>query len=133
MATFLNAQMLAYMRAQQITMIEEIGGFVNIKRPTGTSSDGSGGFTQTFTTQTAVPARVYISSGPNGTSEESHFWGEQEVNKTDAFIVLAWDADIQNQDFVEFAGRLWSVVGLQITDTHRTAIRGRLESLRELG
>lgn len=117
------------MRAQQINLISEIGGFGDIKRPTYVSN-GYGGTEPTFATQSNVPMRLWISSGPNGTSEESRFWGEQENNSTDAFLVVAWDTDIQINDWISCLDRNWKVVGLQITDTLRTATRARLESLR---
>ncbi len=117
------------LRAQQIDLISEIGGVGDIKRPTYTA-DGNGGSTIAFATQSAVPMRIWISLGPNGTAEETRFWGEQELAQTDAFVTLAWNADIQIQDQIIFDSRIWQVVGLQITDTLRTAIRGRLESLR---
>lgn len=116
-------------RAQQIDLIAEIGGFCDIKRPTNTP-DGFGGYTQSFVTQSSVPCRHWISSGPNGTSAESRFWGEQELDQTDAFMVFAWNADIQIEDHVTFDNRDWRVVGLSITDTFRTAIRARVVALR---
>ena len=117
------------LRAQQIDLISEIGGLGDIKRPTYTA-DGRGGSTTSFVTQSSVPMRIWISSGPNGTAEETKFWGEQELSQTDAFITLAWNADIQIQDWIRFDSKDWRVVGLQITDTLRTAIRGRMESIR---
>ncbi len=117
------------LRAQQIDLISEIGGVGDIKRATYTA-DGRGGSTTSFVTQSSVPMRIWISSGPNGTAEETKFWGEQELSQTDAFITLAWNADIQIQDWVRFDNKDWRIVGLQITDTLRTAIRGRMESIR---
>ena len=82
--------------------------------------------------QNNVPMRLWISSGPNGTSEETRFWGNQEKAQSDAFVVLAWNADIQIQDQIIYDNREWEVVGLQITDTFRTAIRVRVEAMRNV-
>lgn len=127
---FITQAELDEMRALQIQSIAEIGGFGTIRRPT-VIPDGRGGFTNTYSIQENVPMRLWISSGPNGTSEEARFWGNQERAQTDAFLVLAWNADIQIQDNIEFDGRFWYVVGLQITDTFRTAIRARIEAMRD--
>lgn len=126
---FISQDELDEIRALQIQSITEIGGTGDIRRPT-VANDGKGGFTSTYVTQTAVPMRLWISSGPNGTSEETKFWGNQERAQTDAFLVLAWNADIQIQDEVLYDSRVWKVVGLQITDTFRTAIRARVEAMR---
>lgn len=127
--TFLNQADLDTMRALQAELITEIGGFGDIKRPTYVPN-GYGGHSVTFVTQSNIPMRVWISSGPNGTSTESRFWGEQEVNNTDAFLVVQWDTDLQIGDWVHFDSKDWKVVGLQTTDTFHTATRARLESLR---
>lgn len=128
---FISQAELDEIRAIQVQSIVEIGGFGSISRPT-TVSDGRGGFTNTYVTQTNVPMRLWISSGPNGTSEETRFWGNQEKAQTDAFIVLAWNADIKIEDVIAYDNRHWSVVGLQITDTFRTAIRARVEAMRNV-
>lgn len=128
---FITQAELDQIRYEQVQSIVEIGGFGDIRRPT-TVSDGKGGFTQTYSVQTGVPMRLWISSGPNGTSEEVRFWGNQEKAQTDAFIVLAWDADIEIRDNIVYDNRTWEVVGLQITDTFRTAIRARVESMRDV-
>lgn len=126
---FISQAELDDLRAQQIRLIGEIGGFGDIKRPTYVPN-GKGGSTPTFVTQSNVPMRLWISSGPNGTSEETRFWGEQERDQTDAFVVLAWNVDIQIGDWIRFDNRDWKVVGLQITDTFRTAIKARVVAMR---
>lgn len=128
---FITQAELDELRAIQIQSIVEIGGFGTIRRPT-VSPDGVGGFTNTYTVQNNVPMRLWISSGPNGTSEETRFWGNQEKAQSDAFVVLAWNADIQIQDQIIYDNREWEVVGLQITDTFRTAIRVRVEAMRNV-
>lgn len=130
MAIFLNQADLDYMRAQQIEMIAEIGGIGSIKRPVRTA-DGYGGYTETFNTQANIPMRLWISSGPNGTSQEARFWSEQELNETDAFVTLAWNADIKITDHITFENRDWRVIGLQYKDAHWTAIRLRVVALRD--
>ena len=128
---FITQAELDEIRALQVQSIVEIGGFGTIRRPT-VAQDGRGGFTNTFVDQENVPMRLWISSGPNGTSEETRFWGNQEKAQSDAFIVLAWNADIQIQDNILYDNRTWQVVGLQITDTFRTAIRARVEAMRNV-
>lgn len=128
---FITSVELDELREIQVQSIVEIGGFGDIRRPT-IVPDGRGGSTTTYAVQEDVPMRLWISSGPNGTSEEAKFWGEQERNQTDAFLVLAWDTDIRIQDEVGFNERYWKVVGLQITDTFRTAIRARVEAMRNV-
>ena len=73
---FITQAELDDIRAQQINSIAEIGGFGTIKRPTYTA-DSYGGYTAAYASQTNVPMRLWISSGPNGTAEETRFWGEQ--------------------------------------------------------
>lgn len=117
------------LRAQQIDLISEIGGTCDIKRPTYTPN-GKGGSTPGFSTQSNVPLRLWISSGPNGTAEETRFWGEEERNQTDAFVTFAWNVDIRIGDWILYDSRDWKVVGVQITDTLRTAIRVRVVAMR---
>lgn len=126
---FISQDELDDLRAQQVEAIAEIGGFGDIKRPTYTA-DGLGGSTVTFSTQSNVPMRLWISSGTNGTAEETRFWGEQELSQTDAFVVLAYNADLQIKDWISFDGRDWRVVGLQATDTFLTAKRARVKAMR---
>lgn len=126
---FISQDELDDLRAQQIEAIAEIGGLGDIKRPTYTA-DGLGGSTVTFSTQSNVPMRLWISSGTNGTAEETRFWGEQELSQTDAFVVLAYNADLQIKDWIRFDGRDWRVVGLQATDTFLTAKRARVKAMR---
>lgn len=117
-------------RAQQIDLISEIGGVGDIKRQVFTS-DGAGGATRVLNTVASnVPMRHWISSGSNGTSEETKFWGEQERAQTDAFVVLAWNQDIEVEDVIIFASREWRVVGVQATDALITAKRVRCEAMR---
>lgn len=127
---FISQAELDQIRAEQIQMIAEIGTTGNIKRQTFTSN-GQGGYSRTLTTiGTDLPMRLWISSGPNGTSEEAKFWGEQEVSQTDAFLVMKWDQDLSIKDIIEFDSREWRVVGIQATDAFITAKRARLESMR---
>jgi hypothetical protein len=130
MPDFITDAELAQIRAEQVQLISEIGTTGTIKRQT-FASNGRGGQTRTLTTiGTNVPMRLWISSGPNGTAEEAQFWGEQELSKTDAFVVMAYDQDIAIQDIIEYLGREWRVVGLQFDDAFITAKRLRVEAMR---
>ena len=127
---FISQAELDRIRAEQVDLISEIGTTGNIKRQVFTSN-GRGGYTRTLTTiGTNIPMRLWISSGPNGTSEETKFWGEQELSKTDAFVVMAYDQDISIEDIIEFDNREWRVVGLQFDDAFITAKRLRVEAMR---
>ncbi len=127
---FITQAELDGLRAEQIRVIAEIGTVGTIKRQTW-ASNGRGGQTRTLTTiGTNVPMRLWISSGPNGTSEESKFWGEQEQSQTDAFVVVAWDQDIDVYDLIEYDGREWRVVGTQYDDAFLTAKRLRVEAMK---
>lgn len=127
---FISQAELDQIRADQAQIITEIGTTGNIKRQVFTSNN-KGGFTRTLTTiGTSVPMRLWISSGPNGTSEEAKFWGEQELAQTDAFLVVAYNQDLSVLDIIEFDGREWRVVGVQAVDAFITAKRARLESMR---
>lgn len=127
---FITAAELADIRAQQIQSIAEIGGFGDIKRQV-FDSDGEGGATRTLNTVGSnVPMRLWISSGPNGTSEETRFWGEKENAQTDAFVVLAWNQDVAIEDVIIYDNREWRVVGFQANDTFITAKRVRVEAMR---
>lgn len=127
---FISQAELDEIRGEQVQMIAEIGNFVDIKRPTFVK-DGRGGHTTTFVTQANIPARVWISSGPNGTSEETRFWGEEERFQTDAFMVVAYDTDLLIGDWIRWDDKDWKVVGVQVDDTFRTAIRARLVAMRD--
>lgn len=127
---FISQAELDQLRNEQKQVIAEIGTFGNIKRQVFVPN-GRGGATRSLTTiGTNVPMRLWISSGPNGTSEETKFWGEQELAETDAFVVLYWDQEIAIQDIIEFDGREWRVVGLQFNDAFLTARRLRVEAMR---
>jgi head-tail adaptor len=127
---FITATELAQLRAEQDLLIGEIGTTGTIKRPTYTSN-GRGGYTETFATVASnVPLRLWISSGPNGTSEEAKFWGEQELAQTDAFVVMNYNQDINEKDVIDTIGRTWRVVGIQFDDAFLTAKRLRVESMR---
>lgn len=127
---FITQAELDSIRADQAQIIAEIGTVGNIKRQSFVSN-GKGGMTRTLTTiGTNVPMRIWISSGPNGTSEEAKFWGEQEVSQTDAFLVVAYNQDLSVLDVIEFDSREWRVVGVQANDAFITAKRARLESMR---
>lgn len=130
---FISQEELDLIRQDQRDLIAEIGGVGDIKRQAFVSN-GRGGQTRTLTTiGTNVPMRLWISSGPNGTSEEAKFWGEQELAQTDAFIVLYWDQDLSNKDVIIFNSEEWRVVGIQAVDTFATAKRARVERLRANG
>jgi len=128
---FISQAELDQLRAEQKQLIAEVGTTGTIKRQTW-ASNGRGGMTRTLTTiGTNVPLRHWISSGPNGTSEEAKFWGEQENSQTDAFVVAYWDQDINVYDVITFAdGREWRVVGVQFDDSFLTAKRLRVEAMR---
>lgn len=117
------------LRAQQADIISEIGGIGSIKRPTYTA-DGYGGYTATYATQSNIPMRLWISSGTNGTAEETRFWGEQELSQTDGFLVVAYNTDLEIKDLIFFDNRNWQVVGIQATDTLITAKKARLKAMR---
>jgi hypothetical protein len=130
MPDFITPAELAQIRAEQVQLISEIGTTGTIKRQS-FASNGRGGQTRTLSTiGSNVPMRLWISSGPNGTAEETKFWGEQELSKTDAFVVMAHDQEIQVQDIIEYDGREWKVVGLQFDDAFITAKRLRVEAMR---
>lgn len=127
---FISQAELDQIRAEQVELISEIGTTGTIKRQTWTSN-GRGGQNRTLTTiGTNIPMRLWISSGPNGTSEETKFWGEQELSQTDAFVVMKWDQDIGINDLIEYLGREWRVVGVQFDDAFITAKRLRVEAMR---
>lgn len=127
---FISQAELDDIRAQQIRSITEIGGFGDIKRQSFVT-DNDGGATRTLTNVSLnVPMRLWISSGPNGTSEETRFWGEQENAQTDAFVVMAWNQDIAIEDVIIYDNREWRVVGFQANDTFITAKRVRVEAMR---
>lgn len=118
------------LRQQQKDLIAEIGGFGDIKRQV-FASNNKGGQTRTLQTiGTNVPMRLWISSGPNGTSSELRFWGEQELSQTDAFVILYWDQDIAVEDVIIYDNSEWRVLGLAFNDTFRTAKRLRVARLR---
>ncbi len=127
---FISQAELDQIRAEQALVIVEIGTVGTIKRQTW-ASNGRGGMDRTLTTiGTNIPMRLWISSGPNGTSEEAKFWGEQELSQTDAFIVTAWNQDINVYDVIEYGGREWRVVGTQFDDAFLTAKRLRVEAMK---
>jgi hypothetical protein len=107
-----------------------------VDRPTQTST-GYGGWTTTYTTIGEYNCRFWISSGPSGTSQESHFWGGQELGNTVGFITLPWNADIKLKDRITYTHsesgevRKFQVTGLQKKDTFVTATRVRVEGLRD--
>ncbi len=127
---FVSQAELDDLRAQQIDLISEIGTVGNIKRQSWTNDNDGGVIRNLATIGTAVPMRLWISSGSNGTSEEVRFWGEQELSQTEAFVVMAWNQDVQVQDLIEFDGREWRVVGMQFNDAFLTAKRIRVEAMR---
>lgn len=134
-----NQADLDYMRGIQNDNLRDT---CTVRRPT-TTPNGRGGFTTTWTTVLEnVPCRVWISSGPNGTSEESRFYADQEMNITDSFLIMAWDSDVRVEDEVVYnipaeqqhAGgpttRTYKVVGTNAPDTIITALRARIEAIR---
>lgn len=106
-----------------------------VERPTRTNT-GYGGWTNTYTTVATYACRFWISSGPSGTSTETHYWGEQETDNTVGFITLPWDADVELKDRLTWTDaetgeeRIFFVTGFQKQDTFVTATRVRVESLR---
>lgn len=126
---FISQYELDQVRSEQAQAIAEIGGFGDIKRPS-YAADGYGGSTTTFTTQSDVAMRLWISSGTNGTAEETRFWGDQELSQTDAFIVVPYGTDITINDQIHYDDREWMVVGLQTKDTFATAIKARVKAMR---
>ena len=128
---YISQEELDDLRQQQRDLIAEIGGFGDIKRQVFTPN-GRGGQTRTLVNVGLnVPMRLWISSGSNGTSAEMRFWGEQELSQTDAFIVMYWDQDVAVEDTIIFDNSEWRVLGMQVTDTFRTATRIRVARLRE--
>lgn len=128
--SFLSPADLQQMREEQKRVIAEIGTIVNHQRAS-YGPNGRGGITRVLTTvNSALPARLWISSGPNGTSEEVRFWAEQELSQTDAFVVVAWDTDVRVEDLFVFDNREFRVVGVQNKDAHNTATRCRVEAMR---
>lgn len=129
---------LAYMRAMQKLFIDNprnngtAGDTCVIRRPVRTS-DGLGGWTETFSQQTGVPCRLWISSGPNGTTQQTGYWAEQEQRRTSAFMIFYWDADVRIGDYLVYTNNETSFtaeyrcVGLQDDDTMNTATRIRVE------
>lgn len=123
----LTQAMLDYMRrVQNDNLVDRC----TIRHLTGRTNNGFGGVVNNYDDETEVPCRLWISSGPNGTSTESRFYGDAEVALTDAFLILAWDQDIAIQDQILYDGRAWEVVGYQSNDTFVSAKRVRLASLR---
>ncbi len=106
-----------------------------VERPTQTNT-GLGGWTTTWTLVDTYKCRFWISSGPSGTSQESHFWGTQEQSNTVGFMAMPWDADVQVKDRITWTHtdsgevRELYITGIQREDTFVTASRVRVESLR---
>lgn len=109
-----------------------------LERPTETNT-GFGGWETTWTTVDTYACRFWISSGSSGTNQESKFWGDQELNNTVGFVVLPWNADVSIKDRITWTkaetgeSRVLYITGMQTADTFVTAIRCRVESLREEG
>jgi hypothetical protein len=127
-----SAADLAFMRKVQADNLMDT---CVVARPTRTNT-GYGGWTTTWADVDTYPCRFWISSGPSGTSQETHYWGEQETDNTVGFITLAWDADVQLKDRIIWtssetgAERTFYITGIQVSDTFVTATRVRVESLR---
>lgn len=106
-----------------------------VDRPTEVNT-GYGGWQTTWETVDEYPCRFWISSGPSGTSQETHYWGDQETDNTVGFITLPWDANVQLKDRVIWTSaetgeeRTFYITGIQKQDTWVTATRVRVESLR---
>jgi len=105
--------------------------------------NGRGGISRTFETwETLIPCRFWISSGASGTSTESAFRAERETAVTDAFIIVAWDAKVDDTCFVDWYSsedqnvpgeapsgtptRTFRVTGMNKSDTIHTATRLRV-------
>lgn len=127
---FITQAELDQIRQEQILMIQEIGGFGTIKRPT-VAPDGRGGWSNSFVEFPGVPMRLWISAGPEGTTDETEYVGNQEATQTVAFVTMAWDVDIQVKDHIVYDNRAWEVLGMQFPDTFGTAIRVRVTAIRE--
>ena len=127
---FISQAELDQMRYEQRLMIQEIGGFGTIKRPTVTPN-GRGGWTNDYVEFPNIPMRLWISAGPEGTTDETEYVANQESSQTVAFVTLAWDVDIQLKDHIEYDNRAWEVLGTQYPDTFHTAIRVRVTAIRE--
>lgn len=106
-----------------------------VQRPA-RSNTGYGGWTTTWTDVDTYACRFWISSGPSGTSQETHYWGDKETDNTVGFMTLPWDADVQLNDRIIWADseldveRTFYITGIQTKDTFVTATRIRVESLR---
>lgn len=127
MAVLLTQAMLDYMRQMQNDNLYDT---CTLKHYNGRVNNGYGGAVTSFTDEPNVRCRLWISSGPNGTSSESRFYGDTEVDITDAFLILAWDQAIGIYDQVLYDNRIWEVAGFQSNDTIVTAKRVRLVSKR---
>jgi head-tail adaptor len=129
---FISQSDLAYIRQFQEDNLFDT---CVVERPT-TTNNGYGGWTNAWATIATYDCRFWISSGPSGTSQESKFWGNQEVSNTVGFITLKWDADVQVKDRITWTStetgdvRELYITGIQRDDTFVTATRCRVESLR---
>jgi hypothetical protein len=129
---FISASELAYIRQFQEDNFFDT---CVVERPAQTNN-GYGGWTTTWTTIDTYACRFWISSGPSGTSQESKFWGNQEVNNTVGFITMKYNADVQVKDRITWTHaetgetRELYITGIQREDTFVTATRCRVESLR---
>ena len=108
-----------------------------VSRPTQTNT-GFGGWTTSWAEVAEYACRFWISSGPSGTSQETHYWGEQETDNTVGFITVPWDADVKLRDKIVWTSedgeteRTFYITGIQKSDTWVTATRVRVESLRPI-
>lgn len=129
---FIRPSDLAFMRTVQKQNLYET---CLVERPAETNT-GYGGWTTTWVLVAEYDCRFWISSGPSGTSQETHYWGAQETDNTVGFITLPWDADVELKDRITWTSleteeeRIFYITGIQKQDTWVTATRVRVESLR---
>lgn len=128
----ISARDLAFMRR-----VQEDNLFDDVLVERGTrSATGFGGWTTTWAKVATYKGRFWISSGPSGTSQETHYWGDKETDNTVGFVTLKWDADVRLKDRVTWTDtetgvvRQFFITGIQTRDTFVTATRVRVESLR---
>lgn len=118
-------------RVQEDNLLDEC----TVQRPAQVNT-GFGGWTTTWTDIDTYACRFWISSGPSGTSQETHYWGDKETDNTVGFMTLPWNADVQLKDRIVWTDsetnitRTLYITGIQAKDTFVTATRVRVESLR---
>lgn len=119
----LSASDLAYMRGLQN---QAMPGTVVIERYTLTS-DGAGGYTETWTAAGTVTGRIY----PRRMQGEERITGGQVVSETDWFATLPVGTVIDARDRLLYDNRTWEVVRVNNSEMYITAIRCELQSHNE--